>query len=153
MVGGQAGTLWERGMPAFGATTGTFSGVKCWDINLNTGYQSNAKEALYSPYFDFTLTGLPALSFAMNINSEFMWDGLRMDYTIDSGLTWQVLGTANAPPTVATNWYTNVSLNSSQNPDGQALHLRDLFPALTTISHFSMEKWFASGLCLLRTPR
>lgn len=116
MVGGQAGTLWERGMPAFGATTGTFSGVKCWDINLNTGYQSNAKEALYSPYFDFTLTGLPALSFAMNINSEFMWDGLRMDYTIDSGLTWQVLGTANAPPTVATNWYTNVSLNSSQKP-------------------------------------
>jgi hypothetical protein len=100
---------WELGMPAFGATSGTHSGVNAWDINLTTAYQPNAACRLISPVFDFSTTTNATLSFWHNFNSENGWDGVRVEYTTD-GLTWQILGIINDPNAV--NWYDQI-LNSS----------------------------------------
>lgn len=105
-------TQWELGMPAFGLTSGTHSGVNAWDVNLTTAYQANAACRLISPVFDFSTTTNATLSFWHNYNSEGGWDGMRIDYTTD-GVTWQVLGVQNDPNGV--NWYDQY-LNSSNQP-------------------------------------
>ena len=107
-----AASQWELGMPAFGATSSTHSGVNCWDVNLTTSYNNNAGCRLVSPVFDFSTTTNATLSFWHNYNTEMGWDGVRVDYTTD-GVTWNILGIQNDPNGV--NWY-----NSILNATGQA---------------------------------
>ncbi len=109
-----AGTNWQLGTPAYGQTTGTHSGSNCWDINLSTTYANNAKSYLISPLFDFTGMINAKLSFWQNRNSEATWDGTRLEYSINAGTTWSVLGTVSDPG--AMNWYTDAAINSSNLP-------------------------------------
>lgn len=102
-------SVWQVGMPAFGATSGTHSGANAWDVNLTTAYMSNAGCALKSPVFDFSNTTNATLSFWHNFNTEGGWDGVRLEYTTD-GTNWFTLGMQNDPNGV--NWY-NDFLNSS----------------------------------------
>lgn len=107
-------SVWEYGTPAYGSTTGAFSGSKCWDINLYSGYGSNALAILESPAFDFSQTASPYISFALKCVTESNWDGLRLDYTLNNGTTWMVLGYPNDP--LAQNWYNLNTINSSNLP-------------------------------------
>ncbi|CAN5616585.1 hypothetical protein BH11BAC2_BH11BAC2_20400 [soil metagenome] len=107
-------TNWELGMPAFGATTGTHSGANAWDINLTSGYESYAFSELISPEFDFSSVTLSYLNFWQNCNSEPNWDGMRIDYSIDGGLSWSLLGTY--ADVLGTNWYNQPTINSSGLP-------------------------------------
>jgi len=120
-------TNWEYGTPAYGFTTGAFSGQLCWDINLTTPYASNALAVLQSPSFDLSQAVSPYLTFALNCAAERGWDGLRMEYSINNGTTWTVLGTVG--DTLGRNWYTDSQLNSSNLPAwdgnfGQWIHPR-----------------------------
>ncbi len=109
------GSQWELGMPAFGATSSTHSGNSCWDINLDSAYKSNAESFLISPAFNFSgIVGL-RLSFWHNFIDEAYWDGLILQYTLDTTNTaWVTLGSMNALG--ASNWYTDSLLNSSGLP-------------------------------------
>ena len=107
-------TEWEYGTPNFGTTIGSHSGNNCWDINLDSGYYSSANSMLYSPIFDISGITLCKLSLWLNFNSEMAWDGMRIDYCINSGSTWQVLGSKN--DTNALNWYNESWLISSSLP-------------------------------------
>ncbi|MEO0310746.1 MAG: hypothetical protein RIQ89_403 [Bacteroidota bacterium] len=107
-----AGTNWQLGLPNYGLTNSTHSGINAWDVNLNTVYGNNANSYLLSSYFDFTTPQSARLSFWHNFNSEGSWDGTRLEYTSDSGATWQILGPSLTDP-AATNWYTDDELNSS----------------------------------------
>ncbi|MFM9056130.1 MAG: hypothetical protein ACKOQY_05515, partial [Bacteroidota bacterium] len=107
-------TRWEYGLPVFGQTAGAFSGNKCWDTDLDSGYTSNAFAVLTTPSFDFRNTVGPFLEFALNCKAEDSWDGVRIDYSLNDGATWLVLGSVNDP--LATNWYTDSQLNSSGLP-------------------------------------
>ncbi|MBK9319362.1 MAG: hypothetical protein IPM91_11385 [Bacteroidetes bacterium] len=80
-------TLWEHGTPNYLTTSSAHSGVYCWDINLNTGYGPSAFSILSSPVFDLSTAGLCRLSFWRNNDSEASWDGTRMEYTINNGIT------------------------------------------------------------------
>lgn len=111
---GNVGTNWELGLPAFGATTGTHSGLNCWDVNLTTTYTVDAITALYSPYFDFTGASHDTVSFWQNYNNETNWDGVRLEYDINNANNWQVLGAMGDG--LGTNWYNDNSLNSSLLP-------------------------------------
>ncbi|MEO8148199.1 MAG: T9SS type A sorting domain-containing protein [Bacteroidia bacterium] len=102
-------SLWELGMPNFGATTGTHSGTHAWDIDLNSGYQNGTIAILYSPVFDFSSAVNATLSFWRNNNCETNWDGTRLEYTIDSGTTWNLLGSIGS----GINWYTNSIISSN----------------------------------------
>ncbi len=103
--GAPATTIWELGLPNFGATTSTHSGANCWDINLNTQYDDDAISFLYSPYFDFSTIGSGRLDFWVNIAAENNYDGLRLEFSNDGGASWQVIGSAN--DVCGTNWYND----------------------------------------------
>ena len=107
-------TKWEYGTPSFGTTNSAHSGVNCWDINLYTGYQAYATSYLYTPSFDLSTVGASILKFWINYRSENFWDGTRMEFSTDNGLTWNLLGYVGDP--YSTNWYTNNSINSSSLP-------------------------------------
>lgn len=107
-------THWELGYPNFGATTGAYSGNNAWDINLNSGYSGNADATLYSPTFDLTTLNAAELKFWQNRNAEAGWDGMRIDYSVDGGLNWLILGYQGDP--MGTNWYTSNAINSTNYP-------------------------------------
>ncbi len=109
-IQGAAGSDWEFGTPAWGATSGAHSPVNAWDINLNAAYNNGAISYLISPFFDFLGQDSIRLSFWENWNTETNWDGTRLDY--DAGAGWTKLGTVGSP--YGTNWYTNV-INSSND--------------------------------------
>ncbi len=111
-------TAWEYGTPSYGLTSTAHSGIKCWDINLDTSYFNSATSYLYTPTFNFTTIGATNLSFWINYNSESYYDGTRLEFTTNGGVTWQLLGSMNDP--IALNWYNIAALNSSNLPAWQA---------------------------------
>ncbi len=112
--GGNTGSIWELGTPAFGATNSAFSAPNAWDINLNTAYTANANVTLNSPIIDFTGAVNTRMKFKINHNCETGWDGVRLEYSLNGGSTYSVLGVVNDP--AGTNWYNNANLNSSGTP-------------------------------------
>jgi hypothetical protein len=100
-----AGSNWEYGTPAYGVTTGANSPVNAWDINLTTTYTNSAASYLYTPYIDFSTTQEATLSFWMNFYTESCCDGFALQYSIDTGSTWQTLGNQGDP--LGVNWYTH----------------------------------------------
>ncbi|MCX6291208.1 MAG: hypothetical protein NT126_05540, partial [Bacteroidetes bacterium] len=118
---GGAGTNWQHGTPAFGQTTGSHSSPSCWDINLTSAYNNNASSYLVSPLFDFTGMANVRLSFWQNRNTENAWDGTRLEYSINVGNTWTVLGTMN--DINAINWYNKSTINSSSLPAWDSISL------------------------------
>ena len=109
-----AGTNWQLGVPTYGTTNSVHSAPHAWDINLTTAYGASAYSSLYSPMFQFNNYNNVKLSFWRNHYSEGSWDGTRLEYTIDNGTTWNVLGTVADPNAV--NWYTMASILSSSLP-------------------------------------
>lgn len=101
---------WQYGTPNFGVTSGAHSGNFCWDVNLSAAYNNNAYTELISPSFDFTGLNVPQISFFINYNTETSWDGTKMEYSTDGGLTWSPLGYFGDPNGI--NWYTNSSINA-----------------------------------------
>lgn len=109
-------TNWELGTPAYQSTNSAHSAPKAWDINLTKAYTNNDSSKLVSPVFTFTsgVTTNVRLSFWQNRKTEVNFDGFRVDYSDNSGTTWNVLGTYNDPD--ATNWYNDSLLNSTLLP-------------------------------------
>ncbi|MBL7922991.1 MAG: immune inhibitor A [Bacteroidia bacterium] len=104
-------TLWEYGTPNYLQTSSAHSGNYCWDINLDTAYSGNANAILNTPAFDLSSVGLCRLSFWMNYFVESNWDGTRMEYSTDNGLSWLVLGSYADP--LGINWYNDDNIISS----------------------------------------
>ena len=71
-----------------------------------TNYTDKTTAYLVSPCYDLTQMENPVLKFDMAFDIEKDWDVLYMEYTINSGQTWNILGTANDP-----NWYNSNYLN------------------------------------------
>lgn len=99
------GTSWELGAPNYGATNSAHSGVNCWDVNLDTSYLEYADSYLYLPPLDLTTSGPAEMSFWMNYNNEENYDGVLMEYSVDGGLSWSILGGLN--DTIGENWYND----------------------------------------------
>jgi hypothetical protein len=102
------GTAWQLGTPAFGATTGAFSGTNAWDINLNTPYNVGTNADLITPIFDLAGTTNSYLSFRRKQNCA-QNDGLRISYNVNGTGNWVVMGTLNDPD--GFNWYNTNQLN------------------------------------------
>jgi hypothetical protein len=118
-VDGNAGSIWEKGDPFFGATTGAHTQPNAWDINLTTAYTNSADASLISPVFTFSTGAGATLEFWQNRNAEQGWDGVVLQYTFDDVATnptptWNVLGSQGCVNCV--NWYNDNQLNSSQLP-------------------------------------
>lgn len=87
----QSGTNWELGTPTTGFTQGAYSGSKCWDVNLNDVYGTYAECFLLSPIFDFSDVTLAHISFWTKYKTEYLWDYLTVQYTVDNGANWSYL--------------------------------------------------------------
>ena len=109
-----AGTVWELGTPNYGATNSAHSAPNAWDVNLTSAYTTSATTYLYTQNFDFSTAVNAKMKFWLNYNAESGYDGVRIDYTIDAGVTWNVLGTLNDPKGV--NWYNDDAISSSSKP-------------------------------------
>lgn len=105
---------WVLNTPNYGTVNSAHSGSNSWVIGRDFGYSNNMQSYLYSPFFDIDASKNYALSFWQNRKTEQNWDGVRIEYTPDMGLTWNVLGIANDPN--GSNWYSSASINSSSQP-------------------------------------
>ncbi len=104
---------WQLGTPAFGTTTGAYSGTNAWDINLTTGYGTGVNAELYTPYYDVNAAINPYLAFRRNQNTAPN-DGMRISYEVNNNGIWNVLGTVGDAN--GYNWYTNPNIDFSGLP-------------------------------------
>lgn len=101
-----SGTSWERGSSPILGKEGVKSGSNAWVTGLNDEwYEHNTETYLYTPNYDFSEPGIYEMSFWANYNTQYGWDGFRVEYSTDRGETWQVLGDKRD------NWY-NFKLTS-----------------------------------------
>jgi PKD repeat protein len=112
------GTPWQRGNSAIAGKNGTGSGSFAWVTGLAAAtYADNGEANLLTPNFNFVAGGSYLMRFKAKYNVETGYDGFRMEYTFDSGRTWQPLGTS-----VIAAWYNNANnLGSTSFPANEAM--------------------------------
>lgn len=97
----QDGDVWERGVPNQTVLNAAYSAPNAWMTMLNDNYPNSAEAFLYSPYFDVSSVIDATLKFRQKhvLGSDMAY----VQYTIDEGQTWILLGYENDPK--GTNWY------------------------------------------------
>jgi photosystem II stability/assembly factor-like uncharacterized protein len=83
---------WELANPSGANLNKTGSGNKAYCTNANGTYNNDTKDYLLSPCYDLTQLSNPEISFIMAHDIEKDYDAFYVEYTIDSGNTWQILG-------------------------------------------------------------
>jgi hypothetical protein len=78
--------------------------------NPSGNYSDETTGYLTSPCYDLSILENPVLKFDMIFDIELNWDVLYVEYSIDSGETWEILGDANDA-----NWY-NSDFIDAQRP-------------------------------------
>ncbi len=97
-----ADDLWQIGTPNLITTNFNNITSSGYVTNPSGNYTDNTIAYLYSPCYNLALLENPILKFNMAFDIEPDWDVLYMEYSLNQGVTWQVLGTANDP-----NWYNS----------------------------------------------
>ena len=92
--------LWKRAI----ATTTRFQNKfdNTYITNPSGNYTDETTSYLISPCYNLASLENPVLKFNMIFDIEKDWDVLYMEYSINSGESWEILGTANDP-----NWYNS----------------------------------------------
>ncbi len=104
-----SGTGWERGKTDFVGKDGTHSGENAFVIGLEENfYAPNSHSILYLPNYDFSEDGIYEFSFWGKYFIQNGFDGFLVEYSIDKGKSWRILGEK------ASNWYDfeNTNLDS-----------------------------------------
>ncbi|MFI5219390.1 MAG: T9SS type A sorting domain-containing protein [Bacteroidia bacterium] len=99
--------------------TGACSGNMAWDLGLDSSFLPNTTAFLYTPVFDFTSIATATLCFWHKYQTELYQDGTRMEYSIDNGITWTLLGSAGTGP----NWYSSFFITAGGNLPGWSGYL------------------------------
>jgi len=97
---GTTSNLWAKVSPISNKFNKVF--VNAYITGSRSNYTDKTTAYLISPCYDLTQMENPVLKFDMAFDIEKDWDVLYMEYTINSGQTWNILGTANDP-----NWYNS----------------------------------------------
>ncbi|WP_299886069.1 glycosyl hydrolase [uncultured Lacinutrix sp.] len=95
--------VWERGVPSGTSLNATATGTSAYGTNLSGNYPADTEAYLMSNCYDFTLISNPILKFQMAFELETDWDWGNVEYSIDGGSNWAILGTVNSQP----NWYNS----------------------------------------------
>jgi PKD repeat protein len=94
------GTSWQLGNSAVVGKNGTQSGTNAWVTGLTGNYADNSDASVWSPNYNFTIAGTYTVKFYSKFNTETNYDGTRLEYSLDKGISWLPVGT-----TVAAGWY------------------------------------------------
>ncbi len=113
---GGTNSSWEWGTPAKLNIVGAANGTGAW-VNGTLGffnYNPNEDSYVESPCFDLSGLANPWVGANVWWHSEFSWDGMVVEYSLDTGQTWNVVGNFNDP----FNWYNDNSVNGLGGGDG-----------------------------------
>jgi parallel beta-helix repeat protein len=94
---------------ALGAPTGTVinsagGGVASWVTNLSGNYNANEVSYIQSPCLSFASVFNAVLNMKVWWHGEAGWDGGQVQYSLDGGNTWTVLGDGSSG---LFNWYND----------------------------------------------
>jgi PKD repeat protein len=117
-----SGTPWERGNSAIANKNGTVSGSSAWVTGLTAAnYADNSNSNLYCPSFNMMANGTYILSFYSKWRFEQGYDGFQVEYSLDKGSNWSLLGTYSPP-----QWYNfNNLAGGSSFPTGEPFFCSD----------------------------
>jgi hypothetical protein len=87
-----------------------------WDIGLDSGYGANEKATLFSPVYNVASPFNLSVCFWLQYNACYYDDGMRVDFSVDGGTSWSVLGNGGL-----TNWYDTYFITSSGGLPGWSL--------------------------------
>ncbi|PCJ98672.1 MAG: hypothetical protein COA50_00030 [Flavobacteriaceae bacterium] len=102
-------SVWERGIPTGTLLDEASSGTNVYATILNGNHPDATKGILLSNCYEMANILAPVLKFNMAYDLEENWDIVYIEYSIDDGSTWSVLGNINSQP----NWYTSDRTNAS----------------------------------------
>ena len=97
---GTPNSLWEKSEATSEKFKNKFNNA--YVTNANGNYSDETTAYLVSPCYDLSRLENPLLKFDMIFDIELNWDVLYLEYTIDNGGSWHILGTADDP-----NWYNS----------------------------------------------
>ncbi|MBT8234796.1 MAG: thrombospondin type 3 repeat-containing protein [Bacteroidia bacterium] len=106
-------STWEQGVPAGALLNQATSGTQVYATNLDGNYPDVTKGILLSECYDLSTVIGPVLKFNMAYDLEENWDVVYVQYSIDGGLSWEVLGAVDSVP----NWYTSNRTNATSGDD------------------------------------
>jgi PKD repeat protein len=107
------GTKWQRGSSAVANKNGTRSGSFAWVTNLTGNYSDNTQAVLYTPNFYCMAPGTYTLKFYRKNKFEIGYDGYRVEYSLNKGDTWNILGTNGG------SWYDYANPGTTSFPAGE----------------------------------
>lgn len=99
---------WAWGEPANTIIDRAAKGEKAWVTNLEGNHNAYEQSYVYSPCFNTSMLAQPALSFAHQFILEDNYDYVWVEYSLDSGLTWDTLGSVGS----GVNWYNDDTANA-----------------------------------------
>jgi hypothetical protein len=109
------GSKFERAKSTVFGKDGTHTGKNAYVLAPNDKfYLKNTTAYLYTPMYDMTEKGIYQFSFWSIFNIERAYDGMQVEFSLDKGASWQVLG-SNQP-----DWYNykNTTLGDGVFPIG-----------------------------------
>ncbi|MBW1298303.1 hypothetical protein GBO31_22550 [Aquimarina litoralis] len=95
--------VWDRGVPSGSTLNNASTGTQVYGTNLSGNYPSNTNASLQSNCYDFTQIIDPVLKFKMAYDLEENWDWANVEYSLNAGQSWSILGNINSQP----NWYNS----------------------------------------------
>ncbi|HPW62935.1 MAG TPA: PKD domain-containing protein, partial [Cyclobacteriaceae bacterium] len=115
-------TSWIWGPPSGTSINTTIGGSNAWwtGKNANT-YYSNENSAVNGPCFDLTQLKRPMVALDYFSDAEKNLDGAVLQYSIDGGLTWRIVGPPEGQSNrdEGINWFNGVGILS--NPGSQSI--------------------------------
>jgi len=108
---GSAGdaSIWERGSPSGTTLAAAATGSNAYATTLSGAYSDANLSYLVTNCYDFSNISSPVLKFNMAYDIEINYDVLYVEYSLNTGESWNLLGSANSSP----NWYNS---DRSANP-------------------------------------
>ena len=111
---GNTNILWQRGQAAGPILNSIASGgSNVYGTNLTGLYPNGMTSYLVSQCYDLTQYQNPIFKFDMAFDFEPDFDFLNVEYSINGGTTWSILGDA----TTGTTWYNSSNVPNATNCD------------------------------------
>ncbi len=98
--GGVEDKFWHYGTPSKSILNGAYSGSKAWITQASGTYKPLANSYLYTPPLFIEGQSCYKFSFWHWYETEYNFDGGNVEFSLDGGTSWQVLGSAQD-----TTWY------------------------------------------------
>ncbi|WP_343487865.1 thrombospondin type 3 repeat-containing protein [Allomuricauda sp. d1] len=108
-LGDENNSVWERGVPSGTLLNQASSGTQVYGTNLEGNHADGVTGIILSNCYEFSSITAPVLKFNMAYDLEINFDIVYIEYSVDGGANWQVLGQLGSQP----NWYNSDRTNES----------------------------------------